>query len=234
MVRFLTSRRRSKDDRFSGNGGLSIRRVSVIRKVLGFQARYNDSEPEDQWFGKRIYIMPGAKVASGTDGILTVEDVYVENAMGYHVPDGGAKLAPAVWEDPAQRKKIFDYCPEISMIMDMKLERERCKGDDLKGVVHPTPEEKKKEEEDKKKKLAEERKKQQEEKKKQQQEEEEKKKEEEEKDKEEEEEKKAAEDEKKEEDEEKKQEDEEEKEEEEEEEKERSDEESKEAESEAS
>ncbi len=31
---------RKLDDRFSGNGGLSIRRVSAIRKVLGFQARY--------------------------------------------------------------------------------------------------------------------------------------------------------------------------------------------------
>jgi hypothetical protein len=132
---------RTPDDRFSGNGGLSLRRVSAIRKVLGFQARYNDSQPEDEWFGKRLYILPGAKVAAGTDGMLAVEDVYHENRMGFHVREGGMQLADAVWKDPVQRKKIFDYCPELSLIMDMKLEKERCPGDNKAGEIIPTPEE---------------------------------------------------------------------------------------------
>ncbi|KAH8894859.1 hypothetical protein GQ53DRAFT_67435 [Thozetella sp. PMI_491] len=133
---------RTKDDRFSGNGGLSIRRVSAIRRVLGFQERYNDTEPEDEWFGKRVYILPGAKVAAGTDGVLAVEDVYTDpKPMGFHVRDGGAHLADEVWKDPVQRKDIFNYCPELSMIMDMKLERERCDGDDKQGTIHPPPEE---------------------------------------------------------------------------------------------
>jgi len=96
--------------------------------VLGFQARYNDSEPEDEWFSKRVYLLPDANLPSSRDQALSVEDVYFENAMGYHVRDGGVgtKLSYRVWNDASIRKKIFNYCPELSMIMAMKLERERC------------------------------------------------------------------------------------------------------------
>ena len=168
--------RRSPEDRFSGNGGLSLRKVSAIRRILGFQARYNDSEAEDEWFGKRLWVLPGEKVAAGTSGVLAVEDVYMENPMGYHIRDGGSNLNDDVWKDHKQRKKILDYCPELSLIMNMKLERERCEGDDRDGVIHPTEEEleaerqkqleeqrkieeerKAKEEEERKKKLEEER-----------------------------------------------------------------------------
>ncbi|KAK0623416.1 hypothetical protein B0T14DRAFT_536308 [Immersiella caudata] len=114
-------------DQFPGNGGLSLRRVSAIRRVLSFQARYNDSEPEDEWFSKRIYLLPDVKVALPTDQPLSVEDVYFPDAMGYHVRDGGrTPLNYQVWGEPGQRGAIFDYCPELTMIMEMKLERERC------------------------------------------------------------------------------------------------------------
>ncbi|CAK7205553.1 hypothetical protein SEUCBS139899_008330 [Sporothrix eucalyptigena] len=131
---------RSADDRFSGNGGLSLRKVSAIRRILRFQARYNNSEPEDEWFGRRLWVLPGEKVTSGLTA-LAVENVYVENTMGFHIPDSGRSLPDNVWKDPAQRKKIFDYCPELSLIMDMKLERERCAGDDKMGNIGPTREE---------------------------------------------------------------------------------------------
>ncbi|KAK0711197.1 hypothetical protein B0H67DRAFT_646590 [Lasiosphaeris hirsuta] len=149
---------RKPDDRFSGNGGLSLRRVSAIQRVLSFQARYNNSEPEDEWFGKRVYLLPGAKVASGAEQALAVEDVYIDEAMGYHVRNGGRNLPDGVWKDPVQRKKIFDYCPELSMIMDMKLERERCPGDDRQGGIGIDSDEqarKKKEKEEADKKTAE-------------------------------------------------------------------------------
>ncbi|KAK2022599.1 hypothetical protein LX32DRAFT_602539 [Colletotrichum zoysiae] len=133
---------KSPDDRFSGNGGLSLRRVSSIKKVLQFQERYNDTEAEDEWFGKRLWVMKGEKVAHGNKGVLAVEDVYMEKPMGYHVRDGGNSLSDAVWKDPKQRKKIFNYCPELSMIMDMKLERERCDDDNGEGGLGPTDAEK--------------------------------------------------------------------------------------------
>ncbi|CAK7262509.1 hypothetical protein SEPCBS57363_000098 [Sporothrix epigloea] len=131
---------RSADDRFSGNGGLSLRKVSAIRRILRFQARYNNSEPEDEWFGRRLWVLPGEKVTSGLNA-LAVENVYVEKPMGFHIPDGGKSLPDAVWKSAEQRKRIFDYCPELSLITDMKLERERCKGDDHEGNILPTEEE---------------------------------------------------------------------------------------------
>ncbi|KAK4200483.1 hypothetical protein QBC40DRAFT_280038 [Triangularia verruculosa] len=126
---------RRADDHFAGNGGLSLRRVSTIRRVLGFQARLNDSDPEDEWFGKRVYVLPGAKVASGVEEALAVEDVYREGVMGFHVRDGGNNLADGVWRPKEQRKRIFQYCPELTMIMDMKLERERCPEDRGNGLM---------------------------------------------------------------------------------------------------
>lgn len=79
--------------------------------------------------------MPGFKVAAGTEEALAVEDVYFENAMGYHVRNGGQGISDQVWKNPDQRKEIFKYCPELSMIMDMKLERERCPGDNRQGGI---------------------------------------------------------------------------------------------------
>ncbi|KAM0272540.1 hypothetical protein ACHAQH_008676 [Verticillium albo-atrum] len=157
---------RTADDRFSGNGGLSLRRVSAIQRVLKFQERYNDTEPEDEWFGRRMWVLPNANVASKDDGVLAVEDVYKENPMGYHVRDGGQNLKDEVWKNATQRQMIFNYCPELSLIMNMKLERERCPGDDHQGNIGPTPSqiaaeqmarEKQKEDEEKRKKEEEER-----------------------------------------------------------------------------
>ncbi|EQL03140.1 hypothetical protein OCS_01137 [Ophiocordyceps sinensis CO18] len=124
---------RSDDDRLSATGGLTLRRVSAIRRVLAYKPRHNNSEPEDEWFAKRLSAMPGEKVVSRLHGAFAVQHVFVERPMGYHIPDGGANLNPDAWKDPETRRKVFDYCPELSMIMDMKLERERCPDDDRHG-----------------------------------------------------------------------------------------------------
>ncbi|ORY70002.1 uncharacterized protein BCR38DRAFT_97371 [Pseudomassariella vexata] len=126
---------RHENDRFSGNGGLSLRKVSAIRRILAFQQRLNDTQPEDEWFGGRVWTLPGANVAQGEKGQLAVEDVYIKNPIGFHVRDGGANMADGVWKSYAQRKEIFEYCPELSVIMDMKLETERCFGDNKEGSI---------------------------------------------------------------------------------------------------
>jgi len=132
----LTANYRTKNDRFAGNGGLSLRRVSTVKRILSFQSRYNDTEPEDEWFGKRLTTLPGAVVAAGDmRQQFSVEDSYFEKPMGYHVRDGGENLADDVWKDPKKRKSNFDYCPELAMIMPMKLERERCDGDNKEGEI---------------------------------------------------------------------------------------------------
>jgi hypothetical protein len=130
---------RHANDRFAGNGGLSLRRISAVKRVLKFQKRYNDTEPEDEWFGKRLTLMPGAKVATGAqEDHFAVEDIYHEKPMGYHARDGSEHLADDVWKDPIKRKKNFEYCPELAIIMPMKLERERCDGDNKQGEIIST------------------------------------------------------------------------------------------------
>lgn len=107
-----------------------------MRKILDFQSRINETAPEDEWYGKRITLLPGARVASGErEDHFSVEDRYHDNPMGYHVRNGGETLPDDVWKDPAKRKKIFEYCPELVMIMPMKLERERCPGDNKMGQI---------------------------------------------------------------------------------------------------
>lgn len=127
---------RDENDRFSGTGGLSLRKVAAVRRVLNFQARFNDSESEDIWFGRRLWVMPGEKVTTGLTA-LAVEGFYVDKPMGFHIPKDGKEISDDVWKNAEQRKKIFDYCPEIALITDMKLERERCDGDDHEGTIVP-------------------------------------------------------------------------------------------------
>lgn len=128
--------RRTAEDHFAGNGGLSFRRISAVRRILGFQSRYNNTDPEDEWFGKRITVLPGALVADAQEEQhFSVEDVWHESPMGYHARNGGQDLADDVWKSEQKRKKIFQYCPEISMIMPMKLTRERCPGDNHEGEI---------------------------------------------------------------------------------------------------
>lgn len=94
---------------------------------MSFQARYNDTEPEHEWFGKRVTLLPGAKVAADREKALAVENVYVPDAMGYHFP--GQSLTSPVWGVRKRRMAMFGYCPEVTMLLNMKLERERCLGD---------------------------------------------------------------------------------------------------------
>jgi hypothetical protein len=132
----MTKYIRVPDDPFAGNGGLSIRRLSAVKRVLSFQERPHESEPEDEWYGKRIIDIPGLKVASGTmEEHFSVEEVYHEKPMGYHLRIGNGHLPGLVWKNQEQRKAILKYCPEIAIILDMKLEKERCPGDNGEGEI---------------------------------------------------------------------------------------------------
>jgi len=125
---------RTLDDRYATNGGLSLRRVKTIKQILGSNKRQNDTEPEDQWFTERVVDIPGANIANAKHlKQLSVGDIWRERPLGFHVRDGGQQLADAVWKDPKRRRAIFDYCPELAMIMPMKLERERCASDNKEG-----------------------------------------------------------------------------------------------------
>lgn len=81
-------------------------------------------------------MLPGAKIATGAqEDHFSVEGIWHEKPMGFHVRDGAGQLADNVWKDPVRRKANFEYCPELAIIMPMKLERERCEGDDKEGLI---------------------------------------------------------------------------------------------------
>ena len=79
--------------------------------------------------------MPGERVAHQFQGAIAVENILLEKPMGYTVRGGhgGGYLDHDVWKDAALRNRIFGYCPELSIIMGMKLERERCPDDNGRG-----------------------------------------------------------------------------------------------------
>ena len=121
----LTNTSRAGWGRFGGNGGLSIRNVEKIKEVLRFQKRWDDSSPEDQWLSSRLGLLPDANMCPPEkEREFAVEDVWHEWPMGYHLNPNGA--VSDVWDTHGTRKRIFDYCPEIKIILDMILEREKC------------------------------------------------------------------------------------------------------------
>ncbi|KAK6542848.1 hypothetical protein TWF694_006787 [Orbilia ellipsospora] len=130
----------SLNDKFGGNGGLSLRKISKIRQVLLFQERIPETETEDQWLIKRIGLLPGANMANARkESEFSVESVWHQSPMGYHLTLKADELPTGVWANQDRRKQIYDYCPEIKMIMKMRLERERCSQSEIDNwrAAHP-------------------------------------------------------------------------------------------------
>ncbi|KAF3915555.1 hypothetical protein ABW21_db0205259 [Orbilia brochopaga] len=126
-------------DKFGGNGGLSLRKISKIRQVLQFQQRAPKTEPDDAWLISRMGVLPGANMAAPSqEAEFSVEKIWHQSPMGYHI---GPKLNEDIWNDSENRKRIYNYCPEIKMIMNMRLEREKCSEEDLQKWQKAHPEE---------------------------------------------------------------------------------------------
>lgn len=106
--------------RVSGNGGLSLRKVSSIIKVLQHQNRINKTDPEDVWLTDRLVDLIGADVANGTESLkFSVESQWHDTPMGYHTGGGGKYLGSNVWGQKVRRDHIFQYCPEMKITLDM-------------------------------------------------------------------------------------------------------------------
>lgn len=114
------------DSQFSGNGGYSLRRVSVIQEILKSETR-ETIESESKWFAKRILNSPNTRTATPqTQAAFVVESTWHPTPMGFHLPNGGSILPKAVWKDNDNWKDIYAYCPETKIIMPMKFERQIC------------------------------------------------------------------------------------------------------------
>ena len=69
---------------------------------------------------KRIKVLPDELALSQAPEGISIDDTALA-PMGYHMGDNTDD-----WKDIESRKRALSYCPEISMITDMKLERELC------------------------------------------------------------------------------------------------------------
>ena len=124
VVFLLIVQYRRLDDRFGGNGALSLRRVSAVKQILSFQTRLNDSDPSDRWLSMRMGLLPDARMAPASkEAEFSVENVWHDKPMGYRTDN---ILPDNVWGDREKRKQIYNYCPEVKIIHEMKLERQRC------------------------------------------------------------------------------------------------------------
>lgn len=111
------------NSRGGGNGGLSLRKVSSIIKVLQHQTRLNYTDLEDTWLSDRLMDLVGGKVANGSESqAFSVETHWYDTPMGYHLGISGSLLWTDVWGTMSRREQIYEYCPEIKMTLDMDLE----------------------------------------------------------------------------------------------------------------
>ncbi|QSZ35733.1 hypothetical protein DSL72_006855 [Monilinia vaccinii-corymbosi] len=77
----------SASSTYGGNGGLSLRRVSSILKVLEKKRRkHGDPQLEDLWLSTSINRLKGSKMADAkVSKSFSVESVWDEAPLGYHI-----------------------------------------------------------------------------------------------------------------------------------------------------
>ncbi|PBP17623.1 hypothetical protein BUE80_DR011575 [Diplocarpon rosae] len=119
----------SKTAAYGGNGGLSLRRVSRIMSVLGSQSRsHDDGALEDLWLASRLHEMPESRMPNATvSKTFSVESVWDEKPLGYHIGWLGVHHEQ-IWDDKAQVDHIMKYCPEVKIILGMKLNNDKPEG----------------------------------------------------------------------------------------------------------
>lgn len=118
----------SNDAQFGGNGGLSLRRVSSILRVLQTEARTaNHPELEDLWLCNRLNRQPGARMANASiSKTFSVEGVWDDAPLGYHVGWLGVHHGQ-LWDDERQVDHVLEYCPEVKMVLGMRLAGDKPK-----------------------------------------------------------------------------------------------------------
>jgi hypothetical protein len=111
--------------KYGGMGGLSIRNVEKVKRVLRFQKRMDNTNSEDQWLSARLGLLPEANMCPREKEMeFAVAEVWHEWPTGYSLSP--SEFTADVWEPHSKRQQILEYCPELRMILDMRLEREKC------------------------------------------------------------------------------------------------------------
>jgi len=107
---------------YGGNGGLSLRHTVPIIQLLEKETRKPKSDWEDRWLTDRLGRMPEANMpAPNITRHFSVEGIWTERPFGFHLRGSGKLLASEVWGNKTRKSMIFDYCPEVKMILNMDL-----------------------------------------------------------------------------------------------------------------
>lgn len=108
---------------YGGNGGLSLRHVPTIVDLLSdpdvTQRAKGDERWEDVWLAHALREKPGTKMPDAeVSSHFSVESIWSERPMGYHLRGSGIYLDEKVWRNKTRRMHIFEYCPEVKIILD--------------------------------------------------------------------------------------------------------------------
>ena len=109
---------------YGGNGGLSLRHLPPIIKLLQGEQRVANDLWEDRWLTDRLGTMEGAHMAGAEiSRFFSVESVWTEKPFGYHLRSSGSfeHLDQGIWGDELRKNMILEYCPEVKLILDMDL-----------------------------------------------------------------------------------------------------------------
>ncbi len=101
-------------DTGGGNGGLSLRHVPSIIQVLKNGTRpANASIWEDRWLCDQLPNKAPPSIAQA----FSVESVYYERPLGYHLRGSGKLKDLTIWGNSTRKRHILRYCPEVKIIM---------------------------------------------------------------------------------------------------------------------
>lgn len=120
----------STTSQFGGNGGLSLRKVSRVLKAIREKGPrpHNDGALEDLWLVSKMHELPGWKMAdAAVSKHFSVESVWDDRPLGYHIGWLGVHHEQ-IWDQEWQLQHIFEYCPEVKLILGMKLDNDKPQG----------------------------------------------------------------------------------------------------------
>ncbi|KAI9740116.1 MAG: hypothetical protein M1818_004867 [Claussenomyces sp. TS43310] len=97
-----------------GNGGLSLRHIPSILKVLEKEERKpHDEQWEDLWLCQRLPNPAPAPI----EVEFSVESIYAERPLGYHLRGSGKLLDPSIWGNRTRKRQVLTYCPEMKIVL---------------------------------------------------------------------------------------------------------------------
>lgn len=113
-----------------GNGGLSLRHVPTIVDMLKTKSRpVGYRQWEDTWLAEMLVDTAAPPVE---EIHFSVESIYTEYPLGYHLRGSGLLMDGGVWSNGTRRRQIFEYCPEVKMLLG---NMQRQASDDAKRLL---------------------------------------------------------------------------------------------------